>query len=118
MNTSFVPINAFQADEFRRLGLQRRDPMFLTMATLLEIDSFPSAASIGRHASTMRPDEELRRTQWLFEGMSPAEVDEAYRTPRQRTGMFKTAEERQALRKARIAEDRDAQPKGEISARF
>ena len=44
---SLVPVNEFQqqdnvrsvscaAQEFQRLGLKRRDPMFLTMATLLE----------------------------------------------------------------------------------
>merc|ERR1712217_219206 len=95
-----------------RLGLTRRDPMFLTMATLLEVESFPSVASLARYSSKLQPDLELRRIQWLFDGMTPEEVTNAWQehnspVERRRAGMFQNAEERYALWEARLKEDQE-----------
>lgn len=117
MNESFVPVNRFQDEEFARLNIVRRDPMFLTMQTLLEVESFPSLASLARYSRGLCPEDELRRVQWLREGMSPAEVAEAWSrnidpTDRRRAGMFRNAEERAALREARRLEDAAAAAAG------
>eukprot|EP00931_Biecheleriopsis_adriatica_P076995 TRINITY_DN50640_c0_g1_i1.p1 TRINITY_DN50640_c0_g1~~TRINITY_DN50640_c0_g1_i1.p1 ORF type:complete len:367 (-),score=91.63 TRINITY_DN50640_c0_g1_i1:49-1122(-) len=111
MNRTVVPVNAFQQQEFMRLGIARRDPMFLTMATLLEVDTFPSVRSLISHSRQLCPDEELRHIQWLKDGMSPEEVatlwnDHSSPTDsKQRRGMFSTAEERGALWQRRLQED-------------
>lgn len=106
MNATLAPVNAFQAEEFARLGIVRRDPMFLTMATLLEVESFPSVSSLARYSSSLCPDAQLRRIQWLTDGMLPEEVQRAIRgSTDRREGMFRTAEERLSLRAAREQED-------------
>jgi len=40
MNEVLTPVNAFQEAECRRLGIRRRDPMFITMLSLLEVDLY------------------------------------------------------------------------------
>mmetsp|Transcript_41521 Transcript_41521/g.134041 ORF Transcript_41521/g.134041 Transcript_41521/m.134041 type:complete len:309 (-) Transcript_41521:79-1005(-) len=110
MNDSCVPVNAFQEEEFARLGIRRRDPMFLTMATLLEVESFPSVQSLALYSGGICPESELKRIQWLTDGMSPEDVRRAWErnispTDQGRKGMFRTAEERLALRRSREHED-------------
>mmetsp|Transcript_63311 Transcript_63311/g.181638 ORF Transcript_63311/g.181638 Transcript_63311/m.181638 type:complete len:346 (-) Transcript_63311:109-1146(-) len=110
MNDSCVPVNAFQEEEFARLGIRRRDPMFLTMATLLEVESFPSVQSLALYSGGICPENELKRIQWLTDGMSPEDVRRAWErnispTDQGRKGMFRTAEERLALRRSREQED-------------
>eukprot|EP00434_Breviolum_minutum_P011318 symbB.v1.2.009988.t1/scaffold646.1/size176640/4 len=74
MNGSLLPVNDFQQQEFDRLGLKRRDPMFLTMATLLEVDSFPSLKSLVSYSDGLDQDQEVKRMQWLHDGMTPEEA--------------------------------------------
>eukprot|EP00930_Biecheleria_cincta_P011787 TRINITY_DN11488_c0_g1_i1.p1 TRINITY_DN11488_c0_g1~~TRINITY_DN11488_c0_g1_i1.p1 ORF type:complete len:349 (+),score=54.75 TRINITY_DN11488_c0_g1_i1:138-1184(+) len=111
MNKSFAPVNSFQQQEFQRLGLERRDPMFLTMATLLELDSFPSLQFFVEYSKKICPSRELERIQWLRDGMSPEEVARTWIThmspteTEKRAGMFQTAEEREALWRKRMRED-------------
>ena len=93
MNTAFTPINAFQvrtplnvfsrrslrdvfsrqAEEFAAHGRTMRDPMFLTMMVALEIETFPSFASIKRHTARLEPEAELAAAQWLWDGMTVEE---------------------------------------------
>ncbi|CAE8609603.1 unnamed protein product [Polarella glacialis] len=115
MNDTCVPVNDFQREEFHRLGIPRRDPMFLTMASLLEVDSFPSLRSLAAYSAQLCPDQELRRIQWLQDGMLPSEVAavfEANASPteaQKRAGMFRTAEDRAAVfTERRSNEDADA----------
>lgn len=110
MNDTFVPVNGFQKQEFERFGLVRRDPMYLTMATLLEVESFPSVPSIVRYSKKMDRASELQRVQWLHAGMTPEEVYNAWNanispSQTQRKGMFATAEELAELRARRLRED-------------
>lgn len=77
------PVNKFQGEEFARLGLAHRDPMFVTMAVLLDVDSFPSAASFFDH----EPD--------------PEKEVAALSARRDGTGVFRTPEERRARRVSR-----------------
>ncbi|CAE7167733.1 KIF13B [Symbiodinium necroappetens] len=103
MNGSFHPVNDFQKKEFERLGVKRRDPMFLTMATLLEVDSFPSLRSFIVYSDRLDPEKELQRIQWLRDGMTPEEVATVWSAKKsptevaERAGMFRTAEERLQL---------------------
>ena len=38
--TAFVPVNAFQEEAFREMGLAHRDAMYLTMLTLCEVSVY------------------------------------------------------------------------------
>ena len=44
-----VPVDSWQAAEYARLGVTRRDPMFQTLATLLEIGRFESEPELRAH---------------------------------------------------------------------
>ena len=46
-------------------GRTMRDPMFLTMMVALEIETFPSFASIKRHTARLQPEAELAGVQVL-----------------------------------------------------
>merc|ERR1712008_337411 len=80
MSPGFVPVNDFQRLEYARAGLSRRDTMFLTMATLLDVSTFPSLRSICRHAKSLDVAAELGRAQWLFDGQSASSADAAFHT--------------------------------------
>ncbi|CAJ1341521.1 unnamed protein product [Effrenium voratum] len=109
MNSTFLPVNDFQKQEFKRLRLVRRDPMFLTMATLLEVDSFPSLESLISYSSGLDPEKELKRIQWLHDGMTPEEAiaklgNHSAPSQVQAKAMFRTAEERAQLWQERTQE--------------
>lgn len=78
MQDVFVPVNAFQALEFERLGIRKRDPMRVTILTILELESFPSLESLVRYTEHSDPMAQLQQAQWLVEGMSPEEVAAAW----------------------------------------
>jgi len=80
MNSTLTPANAFQAEEFARLAIARRDPMFVTMALLLEVESFPTLRSLVRHTASLDPELVLQQARWLEHGMSPEEVAQAWQT--------------------------------------
>ena len=42
MNKAVTPINDYQAAEFAKHSVKRRDPMMITMITMLEVESFPT----------------------------------------------------------------------------
>ena len=39
MNTELCPVDYFQRDRFAALGLKRRDPMYVTMMTCLDLEA-------------------------------------------------------------------------------
>jgi len=112
MNWKFTPVNEFQLEEFARLGFPvRRDPMFLTMMSLLEVDSFPSVRALARHGASMDAESERERIQWLYPGQSPEDVATAMRKKRPagrngRAALWETAEDRIALFEERAEADR------------
>jgi len=77
MNAELTPVNAFQAEEFRSLNITRRDPMFVTLALLLELESFPTMRSLEDHSKELDQDSLLKKAQWLWPGMPPKEVEDA-----------------------------------------
>jgi len=58
------PINDWQEREFARLGVEERDPMFVTMATLLELENSDSI-----HDEGLELDEAIEQAQQLAENM-------------------------------------------------
>ena len=58
------PINDWQEREFARLGVEERDPMFVTMATLLELENSDSI-----HDEGLDLDEAIEQAQQLAENM-------------------------------------------------
>lgn len=87
MNDVTLCVDDWQGEEFVRLGVTRRDPMFLTMTLLLDVESFPSEQSLLRYTDKINPDSELERVQWLYEGMPQHELDAAIDVRRiQQTG--------------------------------
>ena len=58
------PINDWQEREFARLGVEERDPMFVTMATLLELENSDSI-----HDEGLELDEAIKQAQQLAEKM-------------------------------------------------
>lgn len=68
-------VNEWQESEFKRLGIHRRDPMFMTACTLLEVEAFPDAKSLVDYCTERLSDEagmhaERERIQWLLDGMT------------------------------------------------
>ena len=47
-----TPVNIFQEQEFSRLGITSRDPMFQTFATLAEIELYADEAALLKHCAS------------------------------------------------------------------
>merc|ERR1712216_700272 len=56
-------VNKFQENEFCRLGIQRRDPMFMTGVTLMELESFPDSTALVRHLDSLQGAEAMASEQ-------------------------------------------------------
>lgn len=78
MHPELTPHNEFQASEFARVGRSHRDTMFLTMALLLDVASFPSLRTLRRHCEGLDVDAEQARVQWVFDGQSIEEARVAF----------------------------------------
>lgn len=77
---SMVPghfVNDYQRDEFARYRKKSRDPMFITAAALIELETFPTVDSLMQYSETVSLDDIRRDEQWLFAGMTARDVDEA-----------------------------------------
>jgi 8-oxo-dGTP pyrophosphatase MutT (NUDIX family) len=84
-----VYVNEFQRKSFRKLGRRRRDPMFITAALLMELETFPNEESVIRHCESSTIDSLKRGEQWLFEGMTEEDTKKAF-TNRYRHGFNAT----------------------------
>lgn len=79
MNRELVYVNSYQEREFTKYGIVRRDPLFITMATLVEVEVFPSADAVVEHTKLLgSPHQQLEKVQWLRDGMTHAEVDDVF----------------------------------------
>lgn len=77
---SYLPfVNDYQAGEFARLGIRQRDPVFLTLVSLMEVESFPSLQSLLRAAEGVDLAEARAAAIWLKEGLTPEEVAAVFR---------------------------------------
>lgn len=108
MLSSMVPgtrVNAFQKKSFEKYGRTRRDPMFITGAILMELETFPDEASLLRYCRRVDLDELTRNEQWLFDGMNAEDVANAFRQRRPTDSptnpVFKSSELVKSLKLAR-----------------
>jgi len=71
-----VFVDGWQRDELRRLGVRRRDPMFMSACVLLDVAAYADEAALQRHAPVGEGAlvAERARVQWLFDGMTDADV--------------------------------------------
>lgn len=76
MNSELTFVNDFQQREFQRLAITRRDPLFITMSVMTELESYPSVESVVNSTDALDAGVELRRAQWLSDGMPAARVQE------------------------------------------
>ena len=51
---TLIPVNAYQRDQFTKYGIRERDPMFQTMATMLEIRKLCTWEAIKKKADSFR----------------------------------------------------------------
>merc|ERR1712080_515351 len=78
---SMVPgyfVNDYQRREFARYEKQHRDPMFITAAALIELETFPTAGSLVDYSQTVSLHAMRQDEQWLFTGMTSEDVDRAF----------------------------------------
>lgn len=74
MNSVLTPVNAFQEAEFRELGIEERDPLFITMLVMLELEELGGLREVVEFTDGMDVEEERRRVVWLEDGMEEGEV--------------------------------------------
>ena len=73
-------VNNFQREQFKKFGIKRRDPMFMTCCALFEVAAFPSEESIIRYCDEKQlttfdgMEKERQRVQWLYPGMTNEDV--------------------------------------------
>jgi len=80
--TSVVPdvfVNEWQEREFNRLGRKHRDPLIMTGATLIELESFPSVGDLLDFCQNVNHEQLCREEQWLFDGMTNEEVVKVFK---------------------------------------
>jgi len=71
--------SGYQEQVFRTLKMQRgRDPMFITAATLMELEAYPTTKSLIDATDNVDISQLGIERQWLFSGMSHEEVTEAF----------------------------------------
>jgi hypothetical protein len=79
MNQHFTPVNAFQKEQFEKHNIANRDPMYVTMAQLLQLENFDSVESLVAFTESFALDEERGRARWLEDGLTPDQVDAIFR---------------------------------------
>ena len=98
--------NSYQEKQFKRVGKKRRDPMFITAATLLELEAFESEEQLIRWSQHVDMDELRKDEQWLFDGMTNEDVMQVtIDRMKKNNGLnksFKSPDDLQALR-SRVA---------------
>lgn len=78
---SMVPghfVNDYQREEFARYKKKNRDPMFITAAALIELETFPTVESLVEYSGTVSLSDLRRQEEWLFTGMTAEDVEKAF----------------------------------------
>ena len=79
MDARLVYIDEYQETEFKRLNIKRRDPLFVTMQTLVQVEPFETCEALIDHCSSMGCfEDEKRAVQYLFSGMTEDEVNTVF----------------------------------------
>jgi len=74
MNTDITYVNTFQKDEFQRLRVEHRDPLYITMTVMTALDAFSGIEEITAFTDSFDCDVERERVRWLEDGATPEEV--------------------------------------------
>ena len=103
--SSMIPgsvVDDFQASQFKMLGKKRRDPMFITGATLIELEAFESEADLVSWSDQLDLKALQNSEQWLFQGMNNDQVMAAFserlKANNGSNDSFKTPKQLEALR--------------------
>jgi 8-oxo-dGTP pyrophosphatase MutT (NUDIX family) len=75
MNEQVIFVNEHQRREFDRYGIRRRDPLYVTMSALVDVEDFSTPTAFGEHArksGTIKAQKEI--AQWLHDGATAEEV--------------------------------------------
>eukprot|EP01065_Artemidia_motanka_P053263 TRINITY_DN9842_c0_g1_i1.p1 TRINITY_DN9842_c0_g1~~TRINITY_DN9842_c0_g1_i1.p1 ORF type:complete len:351 (+),score=99.83 TRINITY_DN9842_c0_g1_i1:59-1054(+) len=104
MAPSLVCVNKYQEELFARLGRKRRDPMFITGATMHELDALPGCGRVREWCASVDLASLAKQVQWLYEGMTDEEAREAmfneHRKPS--VNVIKSTLQRRASGRARM----------------
>ena len=79
MNKKVIYVNEFQKAAFEKHGIKRRDPMFITGATLFELEGFPTEKSLIKYSRTANMDALAKAEQWCFSGFTQTDLDNAFK---------------------------------------
>lgn len=78
MSRDVIHLNDWQRDEFAKHGIKRRDPMFITGATLFELEGYPTEQSLLDHAAEADMDALAKAEQWCFTGMTQQDLEDTF----------------------------------------
>jgi 8-oxo-dGTP pyrophosphatase MutT (NUDIX family) len=78
MNPKVIHVNEFQKKAFAKYGVKRRDPMYITGATLFELEGFPTKESLIKYSKTADMNKLAKDEQWCFSGWTQGDLDEAF----------------------------------------
>ena len=84
-----VYVNDFQKNMFQKLHRRRRDPMFITAALLMELETFPDELSVIEYCKSNSLQSLRHSEQWLFNGMTEEDTKQAF-VNRYKNGFNKT----------------------------
>ena len=106
MNSKVIHVNGFQKSEFQKYGVKRRDPMFITGATLFELEGFPTKESLIEFSKTANMDKMATDEQWCFSGFTQDDLENAFKermnNVRNVNPSFKTLAQIRELKKERL----------------
>ena len=106
MNSKVIHVNGFQKSEFQKYGVKRRDPMFITGATLFELEGFPTKESLIEFSKTANMDKMATDEQWCFSGFTQDDLENAFKermnNVRKVNPSFKTLAQIRELKKERL----------------
>jgi len=78
MHKEFTPVNEFQRAALEEHGVHKRDPLFITMLSLLELETFPSTAALLAHSKAISMEEARAKAEYYQSGVTLEEVKQIY----------------------------------------
>jgi 8-oxo-dGTP pyrophosphatase MutT (NUDIX family) len=76
MNRELQYVNDYQRREFLRLSVTHRDPLFITLTVMTDLDKFSNIDEIIQFTDSLNVDEEREKVTWLRDGMDAEEVQQ------------------------------------------
>ena len=77
MNSKITYVNEWQRSEFERLGKNSRDPLFVTMAVMTDLDKYADSATAIEATKQFDSASAEKEAVWLHDGMSSEELQNA-----------------------------------------